>query len=307
MTDAIIDEFIDKLTRFYGRAFTIVSGQDSYSFSKENHKNMVNHDGVYLLLENVPFEDMKHKYDKATLVPASSVNGMLPTNDPNLVKKGFSLSGSKLRVEMYRQTTKLFQARPILIREIVFAAPRKNFRLDKRDWAWLNKNSGELIFICTFRYGNTKRLVDVCRIPSGYIKFDEGQNSKVIPLDLDGIVLKRINDMGFTVSAKYGVLTNEQYAVKQAAPLMESLIDKSWECLHNVPVDYANQVKRFDDAMRGLVAQIPPEMKSEQTFRYQLKEGQEIKIIFPNDEYEIEVIGKITGVKRKDIHGSKNA
>jgi hypothetical protein len=234
MSDVMIEIFIEKLTRFYGRAFDIVSGCDAYSFEKVSHKNMINHEGVYLLLENVPLDNMIRKYDKATLIPATTVDNMFPTNNPEAVKKGYSLSGSKLRVEFYKQCVKLFQAPPVLIREVVFTTPRKTFRMDRKDWVWLRRYNGEVIFICTIPCGSVRRLADIIRIPSKDIVFDEGQNSKNIVLDLDGIVLKRIEDLGYTVTAKYGVLTNGQYYEKINGILQEEKSEQSWNAKHGI-------------------------------------------------------------------------
>jgi hypothetical protein len=323
MSDAIIEQFIDKLTRFYGRAFTIVTGQDSYSFGKENHANMLNHEGVYLLLENVPLTDMRRKYDKATLITADSVNRMIPTNDPNLVKKGFSLSGSKLRIEMYKQCVKLFQATPILVREIVFAKPRKVFRLDRNDWLWLTKNNGEIIFICTIRYGSTKRLVDVIRIAANNVTFENGQISKAIPIDLDGIVLKRINDMGFTITSQYGVLTNEQYNERKADETFQMYAGRAGMQFDSSPGDHAEIETEFRLPEKQTVATehikeifkplehgtVSGNKNKEDTVTPAIvggcviSEGQQFTFILPGKDYEIEVQGTITSVKRRDNNG----
>lgn len=308
MSDLIIEQFIERLMVFYGRAFTIVSGRDAYSFEKNTHKNLLDHEGIYLLLENVPLDNMKRKYDKATMIPAYTVNNMIPTNDPNSVKKGYTLSGSRLRMEFYKQCIKLFQTYPVLIREVTFTEPRKTFRLDRKDWEWLTKYGGDLIFICTIQCGAAKRLANIIRIPSKDILFECDQNSKSIVLDLDGIVLKRISDMGYSVTARFGVLTNGQYTDKIASIIQEEQLEQD-HLLRKIESlksnDQAQQVfneQIFTDVDSKADQRIVPTEAEAAPKKELITVGQKIKVTIPSIDHDFEVYCIVTDFRRIE-HG----
>jgi hypothetical protein len=253
---------------------------------------MLNNNGMYLLLENVPL-DTNRKYDKALLIPASSIDSMLPTNDPNAVKTSFSLSGSKLRMIYFKQCVKLYEALPILVRQVDFNTPRKTIRIERKDWVGLSKTNGDFMFICTIKpkpevgVDEGDILVGVIRIPASTFNIPLNQKSKDIPLDLSGEMLTIISNIGYNVTRDHGVIP------------VEKIINPTSEFAAQNPPKSSDQFQSQsgEPALSAIGSVAGPSEITKFADAYALR-GKKVKVTIPDGEHSILMELVITEIDR---------
>jgi hypothetical protein len=293
MSDPVLDQLVSKLSQVYGRRINIVSGKDSYSFNKDTHRKMINNNGMYLLLENIPL-DTNRKYDKAFLVPASTIDSMLPTNNPNAVKSSFSLSGSKVRMVFFKQCVKLYEALPIIVRPVDFNTPRKTVRIEREDWVSLGKTNGEFVYICTIKpkredmVEDTDILVGIIRVPANSFNIPLNQKSTDIPLDLNGEMLTIIQNVGYTVTRDYGVMPFKKESVDTPPAFVTQ----------NPPKLNDTMQPNSGESIIGAVGSVAGPMEIAKFADAYALRGKKIKVTIPDGEHSILMELVITEIDR---------
>ena len=201
MTDAKLYNFILQLESIYGRRIEIVTGRNAYTIGKDKHADMMQKDGMYLLLNNPPENDMKQIFDKAYILPAKIVDGHFTCNDPAKMKHSFHLPEDRIRMKFAAQSHKIydFTTPTLLIKTLIFTDSRRNLKVIKQDYDRLKKYGGSYLLLCITPDG---RLIDVIEKPAHAVAIPEGQVTREVPIDLSQMGLDRLNQYTHTPSSK---------------------------------------------------------------------------------------------------------
>jgi len=193
-------QFLAKFQTYYGKPFEIVSGRNAYTFNKEKHAQMLATDGIYLLLENPPQDNLKYRYDKALFIPARVADKFFPTNDPAKVKSSFHLAADKMRFEFYQQMHKLYQMNACVFKIVNFEDTRRSYRIDRSDYEFVKQHDGEFIFIFVVG-GKNARVVEVERVSAKSIVGFIGNEKQSLTLnfELNAYTLKLLDDLNLRI------------------------------------------------------------------------------------------------------------
>lgn len=213
MTD--LNVFLKQFESYIGKRFDVVSGRNAYTFDKFKHAKMLEDDGVYLLLENQPIENLKRKYNKGLFIPARVVDKFFSTSDPEKVKRGFYVGADKMRFEFRNQQHKLYETDSCLIKEVHFEDTRTTYRVEREEFEFLKKNKGAWIFMFTAG-DKPRRLVHIQPVYAEGSTFfgDTERKSATLHFDLPVYALKMLDDFGWR---KF--LTKEKVPPKPIFPL----------------------------------------------------------------------------------------
>jgi hypothetical protein len=266
--------FLNQFQTYYGKRFEIITGRNAYVFEKNQHARMLAEDGIYLLLENQPQDNLKHRYNKALFIPARVADKFFPTNDPEKVKASFYLGADKMRFEFHLQQHKLYNMEPCLIKTVKFEDTRRAFRIDRTDYEFLLKNKGSFIFIFTVGYSPDIFIQSTVLKAESIVGFlDNDKKSITLNFELNAYALKMLDDLNWR---KY--LTKEKMPPK---PIF--------------PVEQANPEHRNPE-----LRTIPSKTLNWVVDNY-LTVGTPIKITFPEGKHDLILECTITKQERK-IH-----
>lgn len=221
------DKFVQGFEQYRGKHFEVVTGRNAYTFNKIRHIEMVKQDGVYLLIENPPQDDLKYKYDKALFIPAKVVDSMLATNDPAKVKQSFHLAADTVRFTFHNQIHKLYTAPTFIFKVVEFDNTRRTCRITKKEFMSIHKirninpgGTGYVMFICTVIDGDLHRLVQVTVRSSDEISENFERNSTKLPgepiksteihLELSAVSINLLDRLGI-----------RKLLIKEVIPLQE--------------------------------------------------------------------------------------
>ena len=196
--------FLNQFKSYFGKRFEIITGRNAYTFDKHKHATMLAEDGIYLLLENPPQDNLKYRYGLALFIPAKVVDKFFPTNDPEKVKHSFTLGTDKMRFEFRQQMHKLYQQTSCIIKTISFEDTRRPFRIDRSEYEYLKKHDGEFIFIYTVGH-NPGYIVQVEPLKAANIVgfIDNEKKSATLQFEMSAVTIKTLNDLGlFTLLTK---------------------------------------------------------------------------------------------------------
>jgi hypothetical protein len=222
-------QFLNQFQTYFGKAFEIVTGRNAYSFGKEKHAQMMAADGIYLLLENQPIENLKQRHGKALFIPARSADKFFSTNDPAKIKTSYNLPADKIRFEFSKQTHKLYQMTTCIFKVVNFEDTRRTFRIDRKDYEYLMKHEGEFIFI--FTVGNKPEyIVEVERLAAKSIVGFIGNDKKQVALhfELNAYTLKMLNDLGLRNQLTKEIIPLPPEPEKPVQTAQETLTGMKW-------------------------------------------------------------------------------
>ena len=188
--------FLNQFRNYYGKPFEIVSGRNAYTFDKDRHAKMLEKDGIYLLLENPPQDNLKYKYDKALFIAARTADKFFPTNDPAKVKASFHLGADKMRFEFHQQMHKLYQTQACVLKVVNFDNTRWDYRIDRKDYDYLVKNDGVFVFI--YVVGDKPNLImEVATLAAkSIVGFkDNTKSSLTLHFELSVYTLKMLDEL----------------------------------------------------------------------------------------------------------------
>lgn len=269
-------KLLEQIKTSLGKPFEVVSGRNAYTFDKTKHLEMLQYDGIYLLLENQPQENLKNKYNRALVIAARVVNQFFPTNDPQRVKFSFHLGADKMRFEFHQQMYKMYESTPCIIKTIPFEDTRREYTLDRSDYEKLKKNEGELIFAYTVGK-KQKILVQLETFPATAFTGFEGNSKKsmVIHLQLSAYALKLLDDLGY-----------RKLLTKEKIPPPAATVQPAGQNV--LPIG-----EETKPSWVGIV----------DTY---LTKGTQIKIILPEGRNELVLDCMITKQERRSISGDKH-
>jgi len=273
-------QFLEQFRKYYGKPFEIVSGRNAYTFDKDRHAKLMEKDGIYLLLENPPQDNLKYKYDKALFISARSADRFFPTNDPAKVKSTFHLGADKMRFEFHHQMHKLYQTQACILKVVNFDNTRRDYRIDRKDYEYLIKNDGVFVFLYTV--GNKPNLImEVATLSAksivGFVT-PKGEKKTTLTLhfELSAYTLKMLDDLNLR-----SLLTKEPKPAENTELI--DLIARTPIEAHNLALTSINQ--------KTLFASIDEYMK----------QGMPIRIIFPEGKNELVLNCTITKQERRAV------
>jgi len=280
-------QFLNQFRNYYGKPFEIVSGRNAYTFDKNNHARMLAQDGIYLLLENPPQDNLKYKYDKALLIAARTVDKFFPTNDPSKVKDSFHLGADKMRFEFHQQMHKLYQTQSCILKTVKFDNTRRDYRIERKDYEYLIKNDGVFVFI--YVVGNKPNLImEVATLAAksivGFvIPKGEKKSSLTLHFELSVYTLKMLDDL------KLRTLLTKEPKPKVPEPVVEVQPDV-----------YAQPIEQTGCANHPNVRQFDKQTMFDAVDTY-LNTGTPITLILPEGKNELVLECTITRRERRAV------
>jgi hypothetical protein len=204
--------FKNQFKNYYGKRFHVVTGRHAYSLNKEKHARMLADNGIYLLLENPPQENLKYRYGRGLFIPAQVVDKFLSTNDPEKIKRHFTVAADTMRFEFHQQQHKLYEQKSCIIHEVQFEDVRRPYSIDRVEYEYLLKHGGEFIFLFIVG-GNPGYLVQVESIDAEKITGfkDNTKKKTTVNFEMSAYTIKLLNDLGL-----FNLLTKTP--VPEAAP-----------------------------------------------------------------------------------------